>query len=144
MMGRSPRSRPVGNTPDDQRIRRRGLKLLPLRTAMVTIRFTPAERDQAEGLARTRGLSISTYGRLKMIDAPRLPNAKRAVPRETVVIPEVNQDAYRMLVGASNNLNQVARAINRGDAPELRDVHEAVRALAEAVRLVGLRVVGGD
>lgn len=50
-------------------------------------------------------------------------------------VPPINRDAYRQLVGAANNLNQLVRAVHVS-APlrhQLRRTLEAVEAAAMAV-----------
>jgi hypothetical protein len=116
----------------------------PRRTAMVTIRFTPSERDRAEDLARLAGASISDYGRTQMLDVelPQRPSRPARSPRRS--IPALNQDAYQAFARAGNNLNQLARSINQGSTPELRKVHETLGELREAVGRVGRALVGAE
>jgi hypothetical protein len=116
----------------------------PKRTAMVTIRFTPLERDRAEDLARSAGASISDYGRARMLEVelPQRPSRPARSPRRP--LPALNQDAYQAFARAGNNLNQLARSINQGSTPELRKVHETLGELKEAVGRVARALVGAE
>jgi hypothetical protein len=116
----------------------------PRRTAMVTIRFTPLERDRAEDLARAAGVSISDYGRAQMLEVelPQRPSRPGRIPGRP--IPAVNQDAYQAFARAGNNLNQLARSINHGSTPELRKVHATLGDLRDAVSRVGRALVGAE
>jgi hypothetical protein len=116
----------------------------PRRTAMVTIRFTPLERDRAEDLARSAGASISDYGRAQMlqVELPLRPSRPARMPSRP--IPAVNQDAYQAFARAGNNLNQLARSINQGSTPELRKMHETLEELRGAVGRVARALVGAE
>jgi len=64
-------------------------------------------------------------------------NVAGPAARRPRVVSEVNQDAYRQLVGVAANLNQVARRLNAGGelaGGELAAVLVVVRAAARAVQ----------
>ena len=100
------------------------------RTAVVPVRLTPDERDRLKELARESKISLSDYVRRTVL-SKRLP-AKAA--------PEVNRQTYQELARVGNNLNQVARALNSGQAfgldPKMLD------ALCGLVKEIGLQCLG--
>jgi len=116
------------------------------RTHTVSVRLTPDERASWDGLrvaAGRRELGAWVRDVVNDVAAGHRPagaaggQPARAVPGGPRVVPEVNQDAYRQLVGVAANLNQVARRLNAGGelaGGELAAVLVAVREAARAVQ----------
>ncbi len=113
------------------------------RTHTVSVRLTPDERASWDGLRVAAGRrELGAWVRDVVNDVaagqePGRTEAARGVPGGPRVVPEVNQDAYRQLVGVAANLNQVARRLNAGGelaAGELAAVLVAVREAARAVQ----------
>jgi len=128
------------------------------RTHTVSVRLTPEERvawDELRAAAGRRELGawvrdvvndvVAGHGAPGALDAAGqagrgtslVTPPVRAVPGGPRVVPEVNRDAYRQLVGVAGNLNQVARRLNAGGQladGELSAVLVAVRAAARGVQ----------
>ena len=118
------------------------------RTHTVSVRLTPDERaawDELRTSAGRRELGawvrdvvndvVAAQGPARAAAAPA--PAPRAVPGGPRVVPEVNRDAYRQLVGVAANVNQIARRLNAGGqlaGGELSAVLVLVRAAARAVQ----------
>jgi hypothetical protein len=127
------------------------------RTHTVSVRLTPDERagwDELRTAAGRRELGAwvrdvvndvvagaaeaagDEAGTREVTGVPR-GTPVRAVPGGPRIVPEVNRDAYRQLVGVAGNLNQVARRLNAGGQlaeGELSAVLVAVRAAARGVQ----------
>ena len=104
------------------------------RSAVVPIRLTPEERDTLLARAREFRISLSEWVR-------RAALSRRPPPRPA---PEVNLKTYQELARVGNNLNQLVRAIHRGEvaAEALRlSELESLRAL---LKEIGLQVLGAD
>ena len=115
------------------------------RTHTVSVRLTPDERAAWDGLrvaAGRRELGAWVRDVVNDVAAGQEPagaggQSARGVPGGPRVVSEVNQDAYRQLVGVAANLNQVARRLNAGGelaAGELAAVLVVVREAARAVQ----------
>ena len=74
------------------------------KTAVVPVRFEPAERDYIKDVAGS--LSISEYIRRAALNKP-IPQHRRKQR-----VPEVNRLTYVELGQIGNNLNQIAKACN--------------------------------
>jgi len=135
------------------------------RTHTVSVRLTPEERaawDELRAAAGRRelgawvrdvvndvvaghgaaGAAGQATGREGVSRGTPPMSPARAVPGGPRVVPEVNHDAYRQLVGVAGNLNQVARRLNAGGQladGELSAVLVAVRAEARGVQGRGAR-----
>ena len=115
------------------------------RTALVTIRLTPEERDY---LKETAGhLSISQYVRHKVLDQ-QIPQTtiKELKRKQSQQIPEVNRLLYVELSRIGNNINQIARACNEARLTGLRTNvdPEVLKALSDKLSEVALAVIGVD
>ena len=97
----------------------------------LTVRFSPAEREQVEALAERAGLTLGSYVRSRCLEKP----TTRAVRRPTVQVQALNA-MLRELSKQGTNLNQLTKKANAGNMPllaEIRTTFEANRRLAEAI-----------
>jgi hypothetical protein len=83
----------------------------PRRSAVVPVRFAPDERARLSDQAKTTGLSISALIRAAALSL-------EVKPRR----PVLDTELLRLLAAASNNLNQIAHALN---AARQRSFHQA-------------------
>ena len=104
-----------------------------LRSYVLSVRLTPAERLRVLKASRAMGISASTLGRLRLLGEP-LPAARPTSPP----LAEVNIDTYRELGRIGNNVNQLARHFNlrSGDDPTSGEVLVELRRLSAVVREV--------
>lgn len=72
------------------------------RTEKITVRLTPAERQQLE--MRCQGVAISTYIRSGLFDYP--------MPKPRTIVPIVNRQLYVELNRIGVNLNQQTKVMN--------------------------------
>ena len=108
------------------------------RTRAVYTRLTPAEWEAWDRCRHGSGrkemgafVRAVVNGAVGHTDGPTEYRFARRPPD----VPPINRDAYRQLVGAVNNLNQLTRAVH-ASAPlrhQLRRTLEAVEAAATAV-----------
>jgi hypothetical protein len=108
------------------------------RTRHLTIRLTEEERAAIDASAERSGLKSGSYARNVLLGAP--------TPRQ-VRRPQVDKIAIARLLGelgsVGNNLNQIARGINRGR--ELYDeALQAALAQLRDIRDASLRALGRD
>jgi hypothetical protein len=100
----------------------------------VTFRLTGDEHDALEAEAERAGLTVGSYIRSRLMDAPKL----RAVPRPTVE-RELLAKTLAQLGRLNGNLHQIAKHLNFGgtdsaDLPEsLTQVQHMGAALMEAL-----------
>ena len=110
---------------EDIRTRRRGTETRQ-RSATVTIRLTPVELGELQTRAERRGLSSASYCREALIGTAG-PRAQRRHP--------ANVDELRRLLSAVGkvgaNINQLAAAANRGQAPGGDEIVSAASAIRE-------------
>lgn len=108
------------------------------RTALCHIRLTPEEYAAVSAKADRAGLSRGAFARAAMLGNPG-PRAQRR--------PPADHKALRQLLGhcgrIGNNLNQIARQLNRErpvDVPELREALRAYIDIRNAVfRALGMQ-----
>ena len=96
------------------------------RTEAFRVRVSEAEREVFDARAAELGVKPSTLLRSvvrEAIAAPELMDAER----------EAMQDGFRVLRGAANNLNQLARWANEGRSGLGPDVVEEMRAVRNSV-----------
>ena len=95
------------------------------RQKRVTIRFADDEYDKAQTYADMTGLSLSGFGRSKILDKPPLPQSRR---------PSVNTVILAKLMGhvgkIGSNVNQLTRTANMGGWPG----HEALQEAQSDIR----------
>jgi hypothetical protein len=98
------------------------------RAAVVPVRCLPEEREALKAKAAAAGLSLSSYLRFAGLGDPGI-RARRA--------PTVNAQALAQAVAALNkvgsNLNQIAHALNAGQAAGSADAIRALQATRDAV-----------
>lgn len=97
----------------------------------LTVRLSPAERQEVEVLANSAGLTLASYLRSRALAEP----TTRAVRRPTVEVA-VMTALLRELSKQGTNLNQLAKKANAGNMPllsELRATFDANRQLAKAI-----------
>lgn len=92
-----------------------------LKTEKVTVRFTQAERASLATNAKTCGLSESELIRSAVLNV-------RLKPRLT----DEELQLLRNLSGMANNLNQMAKGVNRGDQL-YSEVKTATREIRELI-----------
>jgi len=102
------------------------------RTENVRIRLTPDERAAVVAAGAALGLGLSSFARMAVVKASGRKPAKP--PRRK---PDEHQRALAQwtaeLARVGNNLNQAARALNKGHSPEL-SVLATIRAELQALR----------
>lgn len=99
------------------------------KSAVVPVRFTPAERDGLKEEAKAVNLSLSEYIRRTTLERP--------LPRPRT---EISVDTYRELGRIGNNVNQLAAAANlavkMGHSPAVTPQQwSELRRLIDRVRL---------
>ena len=98
------------------------------RSRQYSVRFTDAEAAELERKASDAGLSVAAYLRAASLGSPGL-RATRRPPVEREQLVQLSG-----LVGKlGSNVNQIARALNSGDAPDglSDDIKAAVVEVAE-------------
>lgn len=110
--------------PEGQDIGRRERR--PQRTAAIMIRVTPQERDLLAEKARARKSTLARFVR---------ESALRAEEPTSVVTLDDRVTLSRI----GGNLNQIARALNSGDAVAVQDVLETVEACRKALDAISRR-----
>jgi hypothetical protein len=101
------------------------------RTSRFTVRCTPEQRQQIETAADRAGLSLAAYVLGATLKA-KPPRAAHVPPVDRVALAQVLGQLGRL----NSNVNQIARAINYRQNPELydlRDVPKVVEALAREI-----------
>lgn len=107
------------------------------RTRTVSMRVTPDEWEAWDRCRHGSGRKeMGAFVRAVMNDAVGYKGGTeyRGVRRPWDV-PPINRDAYRQLVGAVNNLNQITRAVH-ASAPLKHRLRETLAAVEEAARAV--------
>jgi antitoxin component of RelBE/YafQ-DinJ toxin-antitoxin module len=80
-----------------------------IRTEFIRARVKPNEKVRFEKLCEDSGLSPSDYIRKKILEEEPLPKLKRKKSASEIELSEVLHFANK----SSNNINQIARALNR-------------------------------
>jgi len=101
------------------------------RTKQMLLRMTPEELAAVDSKANRAGYSREAFARAALAGAP---------PLRAVRTPPVDHVTLRRIVGElgriGNNVNQLARDMNRGnipDVPEMRAAAQAVMDAADAI-----------
>lgn len=97
----------------------------------LTVRFTPAEREQLEALADRAGLTLGSYLRSRALDTPTM----RAIRRPTAAV-EVLKRLLGQVGKIGGNLNQLAKGVNRGETPLATDLQETLAAIRQTAKLI--------
>jgi hypothetical protein len=112
--------------PDIEKMRpkgRRGEK----RTTQIHVRLTEGEKKQLEALAGEHGADLSEYLRAKALNVTPRQSGKATGDRALLL------QTLGSLGKGLNNINQIARAINRGEAESWDTISQAIQEL----RLLG-------
>jgi hypothetical protein len=89
-----------------------------------TPRFTEEEFNRIAAKADNAGLGFAAYLRAAALDGDAGPRAQRRPPADHKALREILGHVGRI----GNNVNQIARALNAGDAAKLPDLQEALQA----------------
>lgn len=92
------------------------------------VRLTHAERLDAEARAERAGLELSEFVRARVFSDHISP---RATPIEASMLTELNR--------IGNNVNQVARALNRGRDEDPHHIDHVLHELHTTLKLIGQR-----
>lgn len=101
-----------------------------VRSRVVPIRFTLAEKTLLMGTSKDRNISLSEFVRRCALG--------RKIPQRGV--PEINRNAYTELCRIGNNLNQISRNLNRGYLSD--SLMENLNNLKSLVKELGLQLLG--
>ena len=93
------------------------------RNRHILIRVTEDELAAIEARADASGLSIAAYLRATALGNPG-PRARRRPPVNHVVLRQLLGELGRV----GNNVNQIARALNSGEAASVAELREALTA----------------
>ena len=105
------------------------------RTKAVRVRCTDGEHAQLSIAADRVGLTVCSFMRMRCLDTPG-PRAVRRPPVERAALSQV----LAQLGKCGSNLNQIARALNRGDGPPdgiAEAITEFRATCAQIVQLLG-------
>lgn len=108
------------------------------RTRMVCARLTPAKWEAWDRCRHGSGRKeMGAFVRAVVNDAVgfRESPGEYRYARRPPDVPVINRDAYRLLVGAANNLNQLTRAIH-GSAPIRQQLRRTLGAVEDAAMAV--------
>lgn len=108
------------------------------RTVHFAIRLAPDERVLIEDQAERAGLSVASYARQTLLEAP----APRQVRRPPIERRELAR-LFGQLGAIGNNLNQIARVLNCGDEADLHALDQAVADL-QRMRDAALKALGRE
>lgn len=99
----------------------------------LTVRFTPAEREQLEALAERAGLTLASYLRSRALEKPTT-RARRRPTVEVKALTKLLSDLNRV----GNNLNQQTKLLRIGIDPTAEAAREAYAIyLALAAQIKG-------
>ena len=103
------------------------------RQKSVSVRFTPAEFARMS--AAVKGPVGPAMRRIALAWARHKDKAPPPMTEEELVTHRLRgtMQIAREVAAVGRNLNQVARALNRGDRPAVEEIVQAVRAAAESV-----------
>lgn len=97
-------------------------------TRLPAIRVTEAERIDLETKAEAAGLELSAFVRARLLSAQIAP---RATPLEASLLTELNR--------VGNNVNQIARALNRGRDEDPHHISHVMGLLSTTLEQIGRR-----
>ncbi len=103
----------------------------------LTMRLSPAERQEVEALADRAGLTLASYLRSRALENP----TTRAVRRPTVEV-EVLNALLREMSKQGSNLNQLAKKANAGNMPLLSEIRATFEANRQTAKLIWDRLKG--
>ena len=108
------------------------------RGVTVTVRLTAEERAQLEALSSRSGLAAGAFMRAAAFGGAG-PRAQRRPSADHAVLRQLLGELGRV----GNNINQIARALNSGQAADLPQLKEALNAYL-GVRNAIYRALGKD
>ena len=97
------------------------------RTEVLFARVTPEEKSAFAARADSAGMASAAFMRALALGDPG-PRARRTPPVNHGALRQVIADLGRI----GNNLNQLARGMNMGEAPEVPELREAAQSLIAA------------
>lgn len=103
----------------------------------LTMRLSPAERQEVETLADRAGLTLASYLRSRALETP----TTRAVRRPTVEVGVLNA-LLREMSKQGSNLNQLAKKANAGNMPLLSEIRATFEANRQTAKLIWDRLKG--
>lgn len=113
------------------------------RGVTVTVRLTADERARLEELSSRSGLAAGAFMRAATFGNPG-PRAQRRPPADHVALRQLLGELGRV----GNNINQIARAMNNGDPPDVPELREALQAYLQLRDSIfdslGMRTTGHD
>lgn len=92
-----------------------------------TPRFTDEEFNRIAAKADNAGLGFAAYLRASALDGDAGPRAQRRPPADHKALRELLGHVGRI----GNNINQIARTLNSGDAVDPGELREALHAYLE-------------
>jgi len=102
----------------------------------ITFRLSPHEHNEIEAKAERLGISLGSFIRATVLDAP----TTRATRRPTIEVQAVTRLQGEMNKVGSN-IHQILRRVNFGESPTEREFHEALTGYREVVFAI-LTVLG--
>lgn len=103
----------------------------------LTMRLSPAERQEVETLADRAGLTLASYLRSRALETP----TTRAVRRPTVEVGVLNA-LLREMSKQGSNLNQLAKKANSGNMPLLAEIRATFEVNRQTAKLIWERLKG--
>lgn len=103
----------------------------------LTVRLSPAERQEVEALADRAGLTLASYLRSRALEKP----TTRAVRRPTIEVG-VMTALLREMSKQGSNLNQLAKKANAGNMPLLSEIRATFEANRQTAKLIWDRLEG--
>lgn len=103
----------------------------------LTVRLSPAERQEVETLADRAGLTLASYLRSRALEKP----TTRAVRRPTIEVG-VMTALLREMSKQGSNLNQLAKKANAGNMPLLSEIRATFEANRQTAKLIWDRLEG--
>lgn len=100
------------------------------RSAFIGFQITPEERAQIEAGAAAEGISVSEYGRRRILNGA-LEATDRA--RVTAVLDELGE-GWRQFAAVGNNLNQLSRHCNTTGVLEPPELVQVIGVIEEVAR----------
>lgn len=97
------------------------------RTKRRSVRFTADEFNRIATKADNSGLGFAAYLRAAALDGDAGPRAHRRPPADHKALRELLGHVGRI----GNNINQIARVLNSGEAASLPELKEALHAYLE-------------
>ena len=97
----------------------------------VSARLTPAEYAEIEERASRSGLTLSAFSRACLLGAPG-PRAKRRPSIERRLLSEATSELNKV----GSNINQIARALNSGQAVPNRTIQKATEELSITLQAI--------